>query len=239
MKKRRILLRFAALLLLFCLGLLLLSGILIRKDLDKPFDMTTKLAGFFNEPADEFDLLFFGTSHMYTSVAPPLLWEETGLKSYVLASQSQPIWATYYYIREALRSQTPKCVVLELHMFCQQMYYDEGAVHSAIDHFPFGRNKIEMAVKLYLQSDLSGDDAADAVYHLARPLGDADHGGSDLPPLGAAGPAEGLCSAGGDQAAVRGPDPEPGDRGCSGGKRAGPARDHPPLPGDGRAALAY
>lgn len=51
--------------------------------------------------------MFFGPSHAYAAFSPLAIWEETGIRSYVFATQQQPLWATYTYIKEALKKQSP------------------------------------------------------------------------------------------------------------------------------------
>lgn len=128
------------------LGLLWLCGrVLVRKSLFGAWDMTNKIAGFYNEPADEFDIMFFGSSHAYAAFSPLELWHETGVKGYVFATQQQPMWATYHYILEALKTQSPSVIVLETQMMIQTEEYAEASViHSYLDDLPFSRNELAL-----------------------------------------------------------------------------------------------
>ena len=139
------LLRFLIFLGIFLLLFVRVSDILEFKSLAPPWNMTLKVGGFYNEPKDSMDVMFFGSSHMYCSIDPALFQEETGLTSYVFATQSQPLWITYHYIREALKRQSPHTIFLEIHMasFLEE-YEDEGTNYSAIDPIPFSLNKLEM-----------------------------------------------------------------------------------------------
>ncbi|MCR4924647.1 MAG: hypothetical protein K5931_11620 [Lachnospiraceae bacterium] len=60
------------------------------------------------------DVLFVGSSHIFIHVNNGILWEEQGLSSYDLASAEQPFWISYYYIKEALKTQKPKLIVLDI-----------------------------------------------------------------------------------------------------------------------------
>lgn len=121
------------------------SGMLARKSLAKPWDMSVKVGGFYNEPKDSFDTMFFGSSHMYCSVDPVQLEELTGRRSYILATQEQPLWFSYYYMLEALKTQKPDTMVLEVNMVTQkELYAEEGTNYSALDPITFSRNKIDM-----------------------------------------------------------------------------------------------
>ncbi len=121
------------------------SNILERKSLEGAWNMTLKVGGFYNEPVDSLDVMFFGSSHMYCSIDPRMLEEQTGLKSYVFATQQQPLWISYHYLKEALKTQSPETVVLEVHMVVQEEdYADEGTLHSAVNPIKLSRNKVEM-----------------------------------------------------------------------------------------------
>jgi hypothetical protein len=128
--------------------LLILSGasdLLMHKQIEGRWNMTAKVVGFYNEEPDSFDVMFFGSSHMYCSVDPAVFYEETGLKSYVFATQRQPLWITYHYMIEALKTQRPELLVVETHMAVQEEdYMDEATNHTAIDPIPMSKNKLDM-----------------------------------------------------------------------------------------------
>lgn len=146
-----------AVIFLVILALLLapLQELFARKSLTGAWDMTNKISGFYNEPEDEFEVMFFGSSHAYAAFSPLALWEETGVKSYVFATQQQPLWATYTYMEEAFKTQSPALVVVEVNMSMDdQEYYDEGVTYSYMDDIPFSRNKVKLA--WHSASDMEG-----------------------------------------------------------------------------------
>ena len=125
--------------------LFLCARVFVRKSLVGAWDMTNKIAGFYNEPEGEFDVLFFGGSHAYASFSPLELWHETGIKSYVFATQQQPMWATYHYLLEALKTQAPAVIVLEVQtMTFTEDHADAAVVHSYLDDLPFSANKLAL-----------------------------------------------------------------------------------------------
>lgn len=144
-----------AFLALLTLILIPLSRLLARKSLALPWDTTTKISGFYNEERDQFEVMFFGSSHAYATFSPLELWEETGVKSYVFATQQQPLWATYTYIKEALKTQDLSLVVVDCRMaFGDQEYYiegndgkDIGVTYSYMDDIPLTWNKVELALQ--------------------------------------------------------------------------------------------
>ncbi len=143
---KKFLLSGLSLLLLLGLSAGPVSWVFARKSLDPPWDMTNKIGGFYNEPRGEFTAMFFGSSHIYASLSPLELWHETGVKSYVFATQLQPMWATYTYLEEALKYQSPQLVVVECNMMGNNTeYHDDGVNFSFMDDLRFSLDKVELA----------------------------------------------------------------------------------------------
>lgn len=67
-----------------------------------------------NEPKDSIDVLFLGSSVAYCDVIPAVIYEETGITSFVMAGPSQTIPVTYRYLHQACTTQSPKAVFVEV-----------------------------------------------------------------------------------------------------------------------------
>lgn len=91
------------------LAVLLLSGLswLLR-------DRQTTLSCLYSEEDNSLDLLLVGSSHVNSGYIPSLLWQENGISACNVYSWSQPMWVSYHHIKEALKTQQPKMIVLEL-----------------------------------------------------------------------------------------------------------------------------
>lgn len=59
------------------------------------------------------DVLVLGTSLAYAGINTNVLWDEYGIAAYDLCSAEQPFWISYYYLLEALRTQTPSLILLD------------------------------------------------------------------------------------------------------------------------------
>ena len=70
---------------------------------------------FYNMEKDTVDVLFLGTSHSYCGFSPQDFYDLHGIRSYNLGSSRQGIWLSYYWLKEALKTQKPKIVVKEVH----------------------------------------------------------------------------------------------------------------------------
>ena len=64
--------------------------------------------------ASPHDVLFIGDCEVYESFAPPILWEEYGIPSYIRGSAQQLSWQSYYLLEETLKYETPKVVVFNV-----------------------------------------------------------------------------------------------------------------------------
>lgn len=54
-----------------------------------------------------------GSSHSFVNFNNGTLYEEYGIASYDLGGSLQPMWNSYYDLKEALKTQTPELIVLE------------------------------------------------------------------------------------------------------------------------------
>ena len=88
-------------------GLLLVtSPILMRKDSrDKHHE--------FYAYAEDYDVLFFGSSHMYNGVVPIDLWDAHGITAYNMGISGNRMGMTYWALRNALEYSSPKLIVVD------------------------------------------------------------------------------------------------------------------------------
>ena len=95
---------------------------------------------YLQEERDSIDVLFFGSSMAYCDVVPAIIWEETGLRSYVMAGPEQTIPITYYYLRETCKTQSPQAVVVELTgMFFKEF---QNYTKANITYMPWSENRL-------------------------------------------------------------------------------------------------
>ena len=73
---------------------------------------------YYEEPQNTVDVLFVGSSHVYSGYCPAVLWREYGVSAYNVYAWSMPVWTAYYYMCEALKTQTPEVVFLDVSSFC-------------------------------------------------------------------------------------------------------------------------
>src|SRR5437870_3052083 len=69
---------------------------------------------FYQQKKNSIDLLFLGSSHCYRSFNPAIFDEKLGTNSFNMASPSQSPLTSYYVLKEVLKRQSPKIVILEV-----------------------------------------------------------------------------------------------------------------------------
>lgn len=108
-----------------------------------------KTAPFFKYSKD-FDVLFFGTSHMKLGVLPLELWNEYGITSYNFGCSSSRIPTTYWLMKNALDYSDPEVVVIDCWGLGHADKTDSSFefVHEAFDAFPLSKTKICAAFDL-------------------------------------------------------------------------------------------
>lgn len=63
--------------------------------------------------ADGTQVLFAGTSQGYNGINPLTIWDEAGVETYNFCAAGQYIGTTYYVLKDVLKHQNPKAVVLD------------------------------------------------------------------------------------------------------------------------------
>lgn len=110
------------------------------KNVDGIYDFTK----FYELESNTVDVLVLGSSHAYEAVNTGILWQEHGISSFVLGGPSQPIWNTYYYLKEALNTQTPHLIILEAYMVTSGSDYgDDFRIISNTYGMRCSKNKVE------------------------------------------------------------------------------------------------
>lgn len=94
---------------------------------------------FLAEPEDSLDVIWLGSSVAYCDVNPSAVYEQSGLTGFVMAGGEQTLSLTYWYLKEALKTQSPATVVLEGTGVFFQTY--QNYTQQNISTMPSGANK--------------------------------------------------------------------------------------------------
>jgi len=105
----------------------------------------------FFDTSTNYDVLFFGTSHMWNHVLPMELWKEYGIGSYNWGYSNCTTAEDYYIMKDVVKHNTPKVIVLDLYGVIEYENYNNGKYrtdrieqqHVQFDMLPLSKNKIE------------------------------------------------------------------------------------------------
>lgn len=128
--KKNIMKRSAGVLAFWLILLLLLGRVYqVLSWKDSAGGYLTPVETFYGLEQNVVDVLFLGSSHCYCSVINSQLWDDYGIASYSLSISGQDIAASYYWLREALKTQKPKVVCLEMGGAVYHGYGVEGNLY--------------------------------------------------------------------------------------------------------------
>ena len=114
-------------LLLLAGGFVLLYGIFSWKDTSGDYFSSADQAYALNDHV--VDVAFFGPSVIYASFNPAILWEQRGIASFNAAVSGQDRNASTYYVKEFLKNQSPKVVVLSSTYLYTDTYAVQGNLY--------------------------------------------------------------------------------------------------------------
>lgn len=102
-------------------GLWAINRVLVMKRNDGILTMQN----FYAQPEGTVDVLLVGNSHSGINVDTATLWSEYGLSAYNLWGGVQPLWNSYHFIVEALKTQRPQVICLEITATVSDYEYSE------------------------------------------------------------------------------------------------------------------
>lgn len=99
---------------------------------------------YYDEPKNSLDVVFVGSSHVMCGIYPMELYREYGIAAYDYTSSALVLPQAYYQVVEALKTQTPEVLVLDI----SGVFYGNikvGSpeyVHVQLDNMKWSLNKI-------------------------------------------------------------------------------------------------
>ena len=109
---------------------------------------TLRIQGFYQEEKNSIDVLFFGASDVSNGFSPGLAYGEYGYTSYPYTVDANKTEFFVSQIKEALRYQSPKCIVVEITGCLSGVYSDDeqklAVMRQFTDEMPISMNKISI-----------------------------------------------------------------------------------------------
>ena len=78
-------------------------------------DVTQSASSLKHLPAESVDVLWLGTSHMNYNIIPQYLYDLCGVTSAMATGNSVDLDASYWMLRQALLTQSPQVIVLDVY----------------------------------------------------------------------------------------------------------------------------
>lgn len=118
------------------------------------------------QPDDTVDVVFMGSSHIHCDVNTALLWDDYGIAGYDYSAAEQPIWITYYYLKEFCKSQNPELVVIDLYSIARfGDDFNEFWMPDNIYGMDFSLNKVQLMMSSCNKEHLNKYFPSFAGYH--------------------------------------------------------------------------
>ena len=160
MKHKRFIIKIVCFIIAAALVWGVVNGILNPKYMyDNTWPTTQTYTDFYELEEDSVDVLFFGSSYCVSAFSPLELYETYGISSYNLACEQQNMLISYYWLKEALRYQSPEVVVLETYILFnynsqEPLNSSESKQRKAIDYMKWSSVKCE-AISAICENDES------------------------------------------------------------------------------------
>lgn len=164
MNKGKFIIKMAIFILIFCSSYIGISEIFEPyRDINQGI-----MSNFYKQEENSIDVVFIGSCHVYSTFMPLKLWDDYGVTSHILASSGQELQMSYYYLKEALKTQKPKVAVVDVYSINKHNSYisaddfDKSVVFGfeslkpslskikyALDYDTPSYNKLELLFGLY------------------------------------------------------------------------------------------
>lgn len=91
------------------------------------------------------DVAFFGGSHGSAAVVPDII-DKYGIESYNFCTGGQPLYLSYYWIKEIDKYYDMNTIVLDVYYsgLNQKYFFEESYVRNVVDNIPYSKNKRDM-----------------------------------------------------------------------------------------------
>lgn len=155
MKKSLKIIRIIAFALLVALVVVVTYNVLAWKDTNGNYVSTTKQL--YATGDNLMDVVFVGSSHCYCGIYPSELWNEHGVASFDMATSGQDRNSSYYYVRELLKTQKPKVVVVDIYSLSFERPDDIGNDYRNYLSMKPSLNSIQMVLNYSLSKEEKSD----------------------------------------------------------------------------------
>lgn len=128
---------------IFSLALIFVSKALMRDEAYNKYET-------FKQSNTDYDVLFFGSSHVLNAIFPMQLWNDYGITSYNLAWHDMLVIPNYWILQTSVSYHKPKIAVLDiLGINNSSKGVSRGYLHGFYDNFPISKIKVAAVNDLF------------------------------------------------------------------------------------------
>lgn len=107
--------------------------------------VSNTVSDFYRQRKNSIDAIFLGNSCIYSSVSPLEIFNENGIVTFDLSTPGQKVWSSYYLLKEAFKTQSPKVCFIECGEFMANK--EQGKLldkRNVIDSIKLSKNKLDV-----------------------------------------------------------------------------------------------
>ena len=170
-RKLKILAKIVCFCLIFVLLLDFVNGLFKPKWLEDRWASSKTNVSFYKLEKNSTDVLFFGSSVVAASADPFQLYNEYGISSYNLSVVSQTMSGTYFWVKEALQTQKPKVIFVEVKTLGRKHDKLESKARKSYDYMRLGKTKLEYAyATVNSDKETKDNEEAQGIFEYLFPL---------------------------------------------------------------------
>ncbi|MBP5624384.1 MAG: hypothetical protein J6X36_05900 [Lachnospiraceae bacterium] len=102
---------------------------------------------------DLIDVAFVGSSHCFCGITPAFMWEEKGIAGFDMSVSGQDRDSAYHHIKELLKSQSPKVIVVDLFALTFDEHAEEGNIYRNLLSMRTSKNSVELVTEYAHKSE--------------------------------------------------------------------------------------
>jgi len=138
-------------------GFLLICGVLFSALNPLQGKMGTRgWKTFYQLPPNSLDIIYVGNSHNYSAINPQVIDDILNINSYIIGIPGDTIVVTYYEVKEALKTQSPRAFMVETYVLdlLSDQLTQHGYYYRFLDAAPFSVDKIPLIIELSYPDNL-------------------------------------------------------------------------------------
>lgn len=121
----------------------------IKSDVTGMSYLAEKWDGFYEKDSDTIDVIFIGSSIIHTDVDVNQMYHDYGFTSYNLSADQQSGSSILFFLKEALKYQTPQVVFIDVQAMSHPYVGTETSGHYSFDFMKAGINKVQGIINLH------------------------------------------------------------------------------------------